>query len=1001
MAFNEDSRVKIPAILTLMKLGYGYISIKDDLQWNKKTNIFEGVFINSIKKINNEVSTQDLDRLLKELEVILDYDDLGKTFYEKLVSANGIKLIDFENFSNNTFNVVTELTCQNGDDEFRPDITLLINGMPLCFIEVKKPNNKDGILAERERINVRFQNEKFRRFINISQLLMFSNNMEYDDEDVQPLQGVFYSSTSKSKAFFNSFKEELPEELRFIVKGISDEDENVVLKDNNLLAIKSSPEFKLNKDLSTPTNRSILSLFSKDRLSLLLKYGLAYVETNDGIQKHVMRYPQFFASKAIQKRIDSGISKGIIWHTQGSGKTALSYYSVKWLTDYFKKKNIIPKFYFIVDRLDLKNQAQTEFVNRGLNVNTVDTRSDFIKDIQSQSAINNSLGQSEITVLNIHKFTEDSQAINSKDYNIKIQRVYFIDEAHRSYSMDGSFLVNLINSDPNAIFISLTGTPLISGKFKSKDIFGDYIHKYYYNASIADGYTLKLIREDIETQYKAKLRDALAEIDLKEGDIDSKELYSHKKFLSPMLEYIVKDLSRARIQHSDDSLGGMVVCHSSNQAKELQSLFTSHYKGKHEHIKSSAVILNDIGSKDDRKTEVEAFKRGEIDVLFVYNMLLTGFDSPRLKKLYLNREVKKHNLLQTLTRVNRPYKDMRYGYVVDFADIQKEFDKANKAYWDELQGEMGDDISSYSNLFKSEEEISEEISDIKNILWDYSIENKELFSQEISKIKDKKILLELKRALSNSKSLYNMIKLSGYEDLLDRLDFNQLKVLLREVENHIDLINKKEALENSTNTSSLLNLAMEDIVFSFKKVDEKELKLADELKDILRKTRHAMLSNIDKKDPKWTNLKDELFRLFQNRNLEDVSQEEIVSNIKHINQINDQIIELNRQNALLSAKYSYDEKYVRVHKRLLEESQFSKQQATICEALCQIKEATDSKLENNDNLLANENYFSDSTQPLVIKSFTEKGFKLVATIAKKINNLIVNEYIKSYKGINE
>ncbi|CAN5514097.1 hypothetical protein BH10BAC5_BH10BAC5_16780 [soil metagenome] len=96
------------------------------------------------------------------------------------METSGIRLIDFNNFENNFFNVVTELTCKNGDDEFRPDITLLINGMPLAFIEVKKPNNLEGILAERDRINVRFANKKFRKFINISQILVFSNNMEYD-----------------------------------------------------------------------------------------------------------------------------------------------------------------------------------------------------------------------------------------------------------------------------------------------------------------------------------------------------------------------------------------------------------------------------------------------------------------------------------------------------------------------------------------------------------------------------------------------------------------------------------------------------------------------------------------------------------------------------------------------------------------------------------------------------------------------------------------------------
>ena len=115
-------------------------------------------------------------------------------------------MIDFEDFDKNSFHVVTELPCKKDDEEFRPDITLLINGMPLVFIEVKKPNNLDGIQAEHKRIATRFQNKKFRKFVNITQLMVFSNNMEYDDSSPVPLQGAFYSSTSYYKPVFNYFR---------------------------------------------------------------------------------------------------------------------------------------------------------------------------------------------------------------------------------------------------------------------------------------------------------------------------------------------------------------------------------------------------------------------------------------------------------------------------------------------------------------------------------------------------------------------------------------------------------------------------------------------------------------------------------------------------------------------------------------------------------------------------------------------------------------------------
>jgi type I restriction enzyme R subunit len=194
MAFNENTRVKIPAILHLCRLGYKYISLKD-AKWDIETNIFVDIFKESIKRINIDIDDEDIKRLYDKISLSLDNEDLGKQFYEMMLS-NNIKIIDFDNFNNNSFHVVTELTCKNGDDEFRPDVTLLINGMPLAFIEVKKPNNKEGILAERNRINSRFQNSKFRKFINITQLLVFSNNMNYDEESIDQVEGAYYSSTS-------------------------------------------------------------------------------------------------------------------------------------------------------------------------------------------------------------------------------------------------------------------------------------------------------------------------------------------------------------------------------------------------------------------------------------------------------------------------------------------------------------------------------------------------------------------------------------------------------------------------------------------------------------------------------------------------------------------------------------------------------------------------------------------------------------------------------------
>lgn len=374
-----------------------------------------------------------------------------------------------------------------------------------------------------------------------------------------------------------------------------------------------------------------------------------------------------------------------------------------------------------------------------------------------------------------------------------------------------------------------------------------------------------------------------------------------------------------------------------------------------------------MGSKEERKQWVEDFKAGKIDLLFVYNMLLTGFDAKRLKKLYLGRVIRSHNLLQALTRVNRTYKDFRYGYVVDFADIRKEFDSTNKAYFDELQAELGDEIEHYSSLFKSAEEIAEEIEAIKDILFSFNIENAEEFSRQITQIQDRTTVLALKKALADARSLYNLIRLQGDYPLLQQLDFHKLNQLYRETCNHLDMLNLKESIESNTDTSNLLNVALEDVLFMFTKVREEELVLADKLKSTLRQTREALADNFDQQDPKFITLREELERLFKQKKLNEVTQEEMTVNIGALNAIHEQVKELNRQNNQLRAKYHGDAKYTRIHKRLQERGGLTQTERRLYEALSGVKQAADEQVLQNTQLVNNESYFEGMMMPLVIR----------------------------------
>ncbi|QTV05913.1 type I restriction endonuclease subunit R [Faecalibacter bovis] len=1022
MAFNEDSRVKIPALLHLTRLGYQYIP-QNQQKRQEETNIFTEIFFDSIQRINPDATKDEIKVVLDEITLEANFEDLGEKFYKRLTSSSGIKLIDFKDFNNNSFHVTTELTCRNGEEEFRPDITILINGIPLSFIEVKKPNNKDGILAERKRINERFQNPKFRRFANITQLMIFSNNMEYEDGVIEPIQGAYYATSAYKKLHFSYFREDPDYPVQDRLEEINLDNELVILKDNNLYAIKDSPEYITNKHYDSPTNRILTSLLSRQRFAFILKYALAYVHEEENgvpvVQKHIMRYPQIFATMAIAAKLDQGINKGIIWHTQGSGKTALAYYNVKHLTDYYQKKNIIPKFYFIVDRIDLLEQATTEFSNRGLKVNRVNSRVEFINDMKKVGAILNHSGEPEITVVNIQKFSDEVSTDMPIDYDINVQRIYFLDEAHRSYNPKGNYLANLISSDKNSIKIALTGTPLlkeVAKEYDSKKLFGDYIHKYYYNMSIADGYTLRLIREEIKSKFQMQMTEVLERLQVKQGDILKTEVYAHEQYVRPLLEYITDDLIEFRVANNDSSLGAMVVCESATQAKKLFELFEEKYgvqeidasklvaepynvyQTKQPKLKA-ALILHDANDKEIRKDLIKGFKSGKVDILFVYNMLLTGFSANRLKKLYLNRVIKDHNLLQALTRVNRPYKSYEYGYVVDFADISKAFDRTNALYYQELQNQLGDDFEFYNNLFKSKEEVQRDLQQVKETLFQYNTQNKEIFSQQIQQIQDKKIVLDLVKALQLAKDLRNVIKLEGYEDVEVDINFSDYNRFLIEARAQLDKLNVVDNLKNKEENTKLLNLALEDVYFDFVKIGENELVLADQLKNQIRSTREALQHNFDQQDPRFISLREELERIFANKKLDEVSQDEMQEHIHLLKNIHDKVKELNRLNNNLKDKYQNDEKYVRIHNRLTENEWLGVQESKLYEALIKVKEKTDEQILKNQNILSNTAFFEKNLMQNVVKEFVQtQKINLDFKTTQKINYLIVNEYQQQYNG---
>ena len=1050
--FNEATRVQMPAMVHLTRLGYNYFGkLTEEMAgtvFDPDTNILIDVFKSQFEKLNPEYKGE-AEQTLRTIRQELDNDDLGRSFYKRLTSISPIRLIDFQEPKNNTYHFTAEFTCKRDQDEFRPDITLFVNGLPLVFVEVKKPNNHGGMVAESERMNrQRFPNKKFRRFINITQLMIFSNNMEYDTMGgIVPVQGAFYCTAARENAPFNCFREENPTNLEvapynrdFTYRDIDVEVEKKILSDFNCQVIHTAPEYQTNLHFYTPTNRILTSMCSPERLLFLLKYGIAYKTENKEVdgktvftdEKHIMRYQQMFAALAVRKKIDEGVKSGVIWHTQGSGKTALSFHLTYVLNDYFSRHNKVAKFYFIVDRLDLLKQASEEFAARGLKVMTANSRSELMKQFEpehSQSQEGQG-GECEITVVNIQRFEEDKKKVTIPAYATNLQRVFIIDEAHRGYRPQGSFLANLLETDNNAIKIALTGTPLLKEERESWRVFGNYLHTYYYDKSILDGYTLKIIREDIETQYKEKLSEIYEKLEtlVEKKDVKKSQIIEHESYVKELLRYIITDLKRFRQIHGDDSLGGMVICETSEQARKLYAYFDEIQAelNKDASIKSHlkvGLVLYDSDDKDTRDSIINDFKKNmKIDILIVFNMLLTGFDAPRLKRLYFGRRLKDHNLLQAITRVNRPYKDNKYGYVIDFANIKANFDETNRAYLEELNrfndpNEVGVEnvTDTFSQVIEDPDALIQQMHEVQQVLFNYTTDNAEVFSSEISTIEDKEELLKLKKILIAARDCCNLVRTFGDEELkaaFAQMELTKLPMLISEIQHHIDNINQKELFSCDDTTKVLVNEAMEDITFNFSKISEEELKIVggkDEVTEKYRRTVRAFSANIDPEDPEYITLQEAFIQRFKEHGFTPSSIAEIESQGKELDEILKKLNELQQRNSALLKKYNGDAKFARVHKRIREENQIRKANheepivsefdMQIMNVLLSIKQNIDQKVYDRNDILKKDAYFEQTVMTQIKEGMDKLGISNNRSDRQFIQSRIARQYLNQYNEI--
>ncbi|GAA6910361.1 hypothetical protein AOH259_07640 [Helicobacter pylori] len=725
--------------------------------------------------------------------------------------------------------------------------------------------------------------------------------------------------------------------------------------------------------------------------------------------------------------------KGIIWHAQGSGKTALTYHLTKLIKDFFNPLGKKTKFYFIVDRLDLLEQAKNEFLKRGLQAHEAENKEDLSQKLKSSSVFENPQGNDEIIVVNIQKFkapNEDPSDSTPKEIISKtelqesiqnshdLQRVFIIDEAHRSYDPKGCFYANLIECDKTAIKIALTGTPLLEDNAQdkaTKKTFGNYLHTYSYTESIKDAHTLTLQLETIETSYKEKLQETYRllqeSITIEDIEIKKETIFNDEKYIKEMLSYIIRDLLEFR--RLNEQSKAMVVCFSSNQARLADFLFNEVQKEvlqKNPNLRilnklKSSLILHD---EQEVKEKIHSFKHEDTDIVFVFNMLLTGFDLPNLKRLYIHRELKDHNLLQALARVNRPYNNMSFGYLIDFVGIQENFDKTTDDYLKELNRFNQSDSNSDSNIkdiFADREVLEKDIKNAYNDLFDYPIDNIEDMTNAIVNMSEINELQKVSHAINTLKERYNLIRTSNDEKILslkEKIDIEKINKISSMLHKKAKCLYASKNINEPKNPNDLIILedliAILDFKIEYKESKELHFKESEEINAKQKQTKEILEKIPDQKDKEIQKIYKEFFKLLQtpatSQNFEEISHSysAIISQLKQHQE----------QTTHLSNKYDNDLAYVithkRLHERLIMEENIS-DRAGIFTILSVLKSAIDERISKRQEILNEEDYLKNAIKVELRNAFKKNpSLKDLKKEKEFIAQTLFNELQNHHQG---
>lgn len=730
--FNEKYLSQIPALQQLINLGYQYLTPEQALaeRGGRSTNvILEGVLRQQLKKINRidykggnyrfseeniQTAIQKLknikfDGLQKTNESIYDLITLGSAMEQTIEGDSKsftLNYIDWKTPSNNSFHVVAEFSVERArsTETVRPDIVLFVNGIPFSVIECKSPKvDVEQAVSQ----NIRNQGDGYipRLFTYVQQVLAVNKN------------AAQYATAGTPKKFWGVWKEQEDKPAN-VDKGV-----NTALNDDTKRLLFSGefaaarPFFDTleaeGKRLITEQDNAIHSLCRPDRLlDLVYRFTLF-----DGGIKKVARYQQYFVIKATIARIKKNNAKenrqgGVIWHTQGSGKSLTMVMLTRAMA--LDSQLINPRIILVTDRDDLDKQLGNTFAACGLSRERATSGRNLVKHLKNKVGL--------ITTL-IHKFDKGWVAEKFVDESHDI--FVLVDESHRTNF--GSLAARMRQMLPNACFLGFTGTPLLKKEKNNFAKFGGLIEPHYtIKQAVADEAVLPLLYEGrhVEMEQNQSAIDLWFErhtADLsKEQKADLKKKYARAEMLNKadqviyMRAFDISEHFRANWQGT--GFKAQLVAPSKSAALKYQQFLQEigtvttevvisgpDTREGHDEVDEGPTdevgkfwdkMMKRFGSEEEyTKQIINQFKYGDDpEILIVVDKLLTGFDAPRNTVLYLCRKLREHTLLQAIARVNRLYEGKEFGYIIDYASVLGELDKALTMY-EAFEGFDEDDLA--------------------------------------------------------------------------------------------------------------------------------------------------------------------------------------------------------------------------------------------------------------------------------------------------------------------